>query len=114
MLDIELSYGLENLHLPHILVARADEEIDTSHIPEMLSLYGVCCLQLYNHIVEEAPYKECANETCRRLFVRQRGRAEHGQYRTIGVKYCSRDCARAQAQREHRRRKRNAQTTTAD
>ena len=60
----------------------------------------------YNHIVERAAYLTCANEPCGRTFVRQEGRAEHGQYRTKGVKYCSATCARAQAQRELRRRKR--------
>ncbi len=66
--------------------------------------YEVCCLELFNHIVEEARYRRCANEKCGRLFVRQRGRSVHGQYRTRGVKYCSSSCARAQAQRQYRRR----------
>ena len=69
-------------------------------------LYHLCCLELYNHIVEGATYRTCANEPCGRTFVRQQGRAEHGQYRTKGVKYCSASCARAQAQRELRRRNR--------
>ncbi|MCW3032515.1 MAG: hypothetical protein JWM60_860 [Solirubrobacterales bacterium] len=67
--------------------------------------YEICCLELFNHIVEQATYRRCANETCDRLFVRQRGRAEQGQYRMHGVKYCSTECARAQAQRQYRRRK---------
>jgi hypothetical protein len=70
--------------------------------------YEICCLELFNHIVEEASYKHCANETCRRLFVRQQGRAIHGQHRTRGVKYCSLECARAQAQRQYRRRRAKA------
>jgi hypothetical protein len=67
-------------------------------------LYAVCCLELFNHLVEHAQVRRCANERCGRPFARQRGRAEHGQYRLRGVKYCSTYCARAQAQRAYRRR----------
>ncbi|WP_436987720.1 hypothetical protein [Streptomyces sp. enrichment culture] len=73
------------------------------------TVYSVAFLQLYNHLSEDATIRECANETCRRTFVRQRGRAAYGQNRTSGIKYCTRECARAQAQREHRRRRK--QTT---
>ncbi|MEV7225280.1 hypothetical protein AB0N98_36090 [Streptomyces sp. NPDC093681] len=69
------------------------------------SILSVAFLQLYNHLAEDATIRTCANETCGRDFVRQRGRAEYGQNRTSGIKYCTRECARAQAQREHRRRK---------
>jgi hypothetical protein len=69
------------------------------------SLYFRCCLELYNHMVEQAEYRECANPSCQRLFVRQRGGAAYGQYRRKGVRYCSPRCARQQAVRKHRQRK---------
>lgn len=70
-----------------------------------IPLYCYLCLELFRHISEGASYRSCANERCDRMFVRQRGRAEHGQHRRRGVKYCSAECARAQAQRAYRRRK---------
>lgn len=72
-------------------------------------LYATCCLELYNHIVDHASYLICSNEKCGRTFVRQTGRAEHSQYRSRGLKYCSRECARAQAQRALRARRRAQQ-----
>jgi hypothetical protein len=71
-----------------------------------VDLYTALCLQLLNVIVEEIPPRECANEPCPNLFVRQTGGAQYGQYRTRGVVYCSPSCARAQAERERRRRNR--------
>ena len=72
------------------------------HMPP---LYSVIALQLYNHVVERATYKECASETCSNLFVRQvrQGKAKYAPH-IEGVKFCSRRCAQAQSQREWRRR----------
>ena len=77
-----------------------------SHERQGLDLYSICALELYRHVAENADYSVCHNETCERLFVRQVGRAKFGQHRTRGVLYCTPSCARAQAQREYRRRAR--------
>jgi len=66
--------------------------------------YTAMMVQIYNDIVTDTAWKVCENEPCRGLFARQQGRAEAGQYRTSGVIYCSKSCARAQTQRNHRRR----------
>ena len=83
---------------------------DRRNHPGPLTVYSQSFLQLYNHMAEEATVRHCANEPCGRSFVRQRGRAHFEQHRTEGIKYCSRECARAQAQRELRRRRRNEKT----
>jgi hypothetical protein len=79
--------------------------IETRVAPAQGGLAEICALELFNHIVAGEIYRRCQNENCGRLFVRQYGRAEHGMSRRAGVMYCSASCARARAQREHRRRK---------
>jgi hypothetical protein len=71
-----------------------------------VDLYTALCVQLFNVMVEDGPIRTCANERCGKRFRRQRGRAEYGQYRTEGVRFCSRECAKAQGERERRRRQR--------
>jgi len=73
-----------------------------------VNVYQAACLQLTNDIAERVPYRRCANETCGKLFTRQRDRSESDRHRMKGVRYCSIACARAQAQRAVRRRKRQS------
>jgi hypothetical protein len=85
------------LSIFHIGIASPEERSPT--------VYSLACLQLYNLMVERAPMRYCANETCRRAFVHQRGTAKYAQYRESGVKYCSPGCGKAQNERERRRRR---------
>ena len=76
----------------------------SSPAPLEVTLFEVLALEIFRHIAENAAYRRCENENCRKLFVRQEGGAAHGQSRLTGVKYCSRLCAKAAAQRAYRRR----------
>ncbi len=73
---------------------------------DSVSLFNVLCLSLANDIADDATFRQCQSETCGRWFTRHRGRATQGKYHMTGVKYCSVGCARAQKQREYRRRQR--------
>lgn len=81
--------------------AEAASQIGSAFPP---SAYAAACMQLFNDIAARAVYRRCQNSSCKRIFVRQRGRSEYDQYRMRGVKYCSNLCARAKAQRDYRRR----------
>jgi hypothetical protein len=72
------------------------------------NLYQALCLQVANHVIKGARFKRCANENCGRAFFRQRDRSRYGSHRTEGVRFCSNRCARLQAQREYRRRKKKS------
>lgn len=70
------------------------------------TLHGTLA-QLLRFAAHGTPTRRCGNETCGRLFGHQQGRAETGRSRSVGVKYCTPRCARAQASREWRRRQRD-------
>lgn len=76
--------------------------------PPPASTYGVLCLQLANHIAENAPYRKC--DVCHRWFVRKEDpRYNKGAKRMrAGVSYCTDRCAnldhkRNQLERERRK-----------
>ncbi len=72
------------------------------------NLYNACCLQLANYLAGDTPVLRCANVRCGAPFTRHRGRAEHPEYaqhRSRGVRYCSHLCAKAQSERDRRRRR---------
>ncbi|MDH3262250.1 MAG: hypothetical protein OEM81_03790 [Acidimicrobiia bacterium] len=69
------------------------------------TLLDALVIQLFNDITAGITYKTCANETCRGLFVHQIDRTLDRHARSKGTRYCSPQCARAQAQRQYRRRR---------
>lgn len=74
--------------------------------PWTATTYTAMCLQLAHHIRIGALWRHCQNETCNRLFFRQEGRTVTGKAHADSM-YCHRKCARAQAERERRRRLRS-------
>jgi hypothetical protein len=85
------------------------EAIDQPPLPEEeTTLYSAAMLQLTNDLAADETIHTCANETCGRPYVRQLGRSTYGGHRREGTRYCSSTCARAQYQREKRRRDRAA------
>jgi hypothetical protein len=117
--DLPLAFSTDLLGFKHVLEAllepfspkvglleSPDQFNPAQPFGERIRLESVLALQLFNHITSGGAYHTCRNETCRRLFVHQQGRAKAGQYRGEGVLYCSANCARAQAAREFRRRQR--------
>ncbi len=70
-------------------------------------LYSLVALELADALLDGRAYRTCTNEACGRLFTMQAGRSRYGGHRS-DAEYCSRTCARAQAQREYRRRQRAA------
>lgn len=70
------------------------------------NLYNAAVLQLTQYL-GGGPIAPCANERCRRPFTVQRGtrRRYEGTAHTTGVRYCSALCAKAQSERDRRRRR---------
>ena len=64
-----------------------------------ITAYSAMVLEIANDVAAGTAWRRCANEPCGQLFARQQGRAEAGQYRSSGVRFCSKSCAKAQAQR---------------
>jgi hypothetical protein len=70
-----------------------------------VGLYSAACRQIFNFAVEQQTARRCENATCGRVFVHQLGGAKFRQHRSTGLRYCTPECARAEASRQYRRRK---------
>lgn len=78
--------------------AREDPEPADTSVAE---LYNVVCLEIFNDVASGSTFRTC--DRCKRVFVRQRGRAAYGQHkRDAHLRYCSKRCANAAAQAAHR------------
>jgi hypothetical protein len=101
-----LNAALQPFHVAVHISDAQSREFDS------VTAYSVMALTIANDIAVGATWRQCANEACQRLFARQQGRSEHGQHRSTGVIYCSRNCAKAQVERERRRRQRGERDGT--
>ncbi len=99
-----LNAGLRQVP-PEVRIVFPSAPDDASAGDREVGLFSGLCVQLFNVMNLGIPIRECANENCSNVFQRQHGRARKGQYRTEGVLFCSAACARAQSQRELRRRR---------
>jgi hypothetical protein len=67
-------------------------------------LFTAGCQQLFNYMVtKDVTPRRCENANCQQMFVHQLG-GPGNWHRNKGVRYCSPKCARAEAQRQYRRR----------
>lgn len=66
-------------------------------------LYNVICLDIINDIIQGSDFRTC--ERCRRVFIRQRGRAKYDRHKRRGeLKYCSARCSNAAMAKAYRDR----------
>lgn len=70
-----------------------------------VGLYSAACHQFFNFIVTGATPRLCENATCGRVFVHQIGGSAGHWHRSKGLRFCTPKCARAETQRQYRRRK---------
>jgi hypothetical protein len=97
ILDIGLSYFAFEVSLPP-----ASEGLSVTPVPRA-SLFGLLVLELVDSIHNDLPYRRCAR--CQRWFHRQEGRSKKNAFSRRDSIYCSKACARAQAQSVYYRKK---------
>lgn len=80
------------------------EDVASPHEGRNYSTYNLLALQLSNDVATNSDLHVC--QRCEQLFIKQDGRAIHGQGRKTGSKYCSKTCASAAASASYRERRR--------
>lgn len=87
--------------------ADRDERVHLLQTPTPTT-YELAVLQLAQMATGGRKVLRCANDRCRRPFTRQRSlrRQYSGTEHATGLKYCSRECAKAQSERDRRARRR--------
>lgn len=98
----------------HLRLELLGTERESAPKPVPATTYEVLALQLFNDVATHTAYRRCTNETCGRLFSPVPMSAKYGSGEFHGEKYCSVQCARAQSQREYRRRKKAEKAETED
>lgn len=111
-----LDQGLRSVRTTVRLVSEngTTDEAARGYDDDPPDLYSILCLQMANHIAENAPYHRCENPACGKWFVRQTGGAERGPRHRKGVKYCSERCAKAVSQRRYQERLTSAKRGAGD
>ena len=99
-----LNAAMAGFHM-HVEVEVDDRKLRGMNLVGGPTIYAVAMRQLAQLASAGELIRHCANDRCGRPFTRQRGRSQYGQEHATGVLYCSRECARAQAERKRRARR---------
>jgi len=102
-----INAGLAGVPLHLVLLDSEDQRVPVDLEDEReVDLFTALCIQIASAAAGDELLRRCARPDCATLFLRQTGRAQHGQHRRSGVAYCSALCARRQAGRAYRERER--------
>lgn len=90
----------------HVRLGPEDDAALSRPVP---NLYNAVSLQLARYLSSSEPIARCSNDRCGRPFTVQRSarRRYENSHHAAGVRYCSRQCAKAQSERDRRARRRD-------
>lgn len=105
MLRYRLTQGLGMMSLTPIFDFKDNEEIAEANTKAKSGLYQAACLQILKFYKTNRPISKCAHIYCTKFFSTATGYDVSRSQRTTGLKYCSRQCAKAASQLAYRRKK---------